>query len=230
MVDDSVNIVIIVSIFTMISVWFYLRARKEPRPVPQPGDAVARLNDVQWQTGDIILYHSNPFINITVSGEWSHVALVAVGKSNVPSIFEITGTDHYASVQPLYENVMGELVQAHRAVAYRRIYPPPDPAGLHKFIVQTLRKGVHYEHVYWRTFFERLFGGMFPIPISNSDRISNESTVCSALVAEALQYTGVLKRSRHSLRVLPHDFGNNTSTPLDLSSKYKLGPVTHLRI
>ena len=132
------------------------------------------MDDVEWKTGDIVLYHCNPYINITIGGEWSHVGVVVVGKSGMPRIFEITGTDHYCTVKPLRKELDDYLAKKDAVLAFRRLDPPPSEAKVRAHVVASLKKRTHYEHVYWRAFYQRVFGAFFPLYVSGKDRLSQK--------------------------------------------------------
>lgn len=217
-------------ILICLSTWLVVKTVSTvSRPIPN-GRPIALLKDVAWQTGDIILYHSNPFINFFTNDVWSHVGLVVIGNSGRPRVFEITGTSFYATINYLDKEMEKEMLNGNYVVAYRRITPAPDPALIRAFILKAVRRRVHYEHVYWREFFRRMFRNLFPIGISDNDRISNRSTVCSALITEALQHAKVVSADIHPLEVLPHDFGEHSNRPLQLNKDFAMGPVTFLRM
>ena len=230
MSSDHWTLICTIACIIVLSTWIVTKSvRTVSRPVPN-GRPIAFFKDVKWRTGVLLLYHSNPFINFFTNDVWSHVGLVVVGKSGRPRVFEITGTSFYATLNFLDEEMEKEMANGDCAMAFRRIEPPPDPASIKEFIVEAVRRRVRYEHVYWREFFRRLFQNLFPIGVSNADRISKNSTVCSALITEALQHAGVLSTNIHPLEVLPHDFGENSSRPVAMADKYRMGPVTFLRM
>ena len=68
---------------------------------------------------------------------------------------------------------------------------------------------------------------LFPI---KHDTFFKNSTICSSLIAEALQHQGIVHRDVNPLSVLPHDFGEHSERPLILEEGYELGPVTFLRM
>jgi len=228
--SEQWTLILTIVCVVVMSTWIVIKSvHTVSRPVPN-GRPIAFFKDVKWQTGDILLYHSNPFINFFTNDVWSHVGLVVVGKSGRPRVFEITGTSFYATLNYLDEEMRKEMSAGDCVMAMRRVEPPPDPGRIKDFIVHAVKQQVRYEHVYWREFFRRMFQNLFPIGVSDTDRISKNSTVCSALISETLQYANVLSDRIHPLEVLPHDFGENSSRPLQLTDKYKMGPVTFLRM
>lgn len=228
--DDHVLNMLAVAVPTIIvSLWVAARALHVARPVPN-GHPITFLKNVEWVTGDIVLFHSNAAISLGSSGEWSHVGLVIVGRSDMPFLFEITGTSHYARLAPLIPIVTNELWQGDRVVAMRRIHPPPDERAIKEYVRECIRRRVCYEHVYWRTFYRRIFGWLFPIGIDDSEAVNRDATVCSSLIAAALQHVGVISDEVHPYGVLPYDFGDSTDVPLVMANGYALGPVTFLRI
>lgn len=221
--------VLIGTTLALFAVWFVAKTLKSVyRPMPD-GNPIALLDDVEWKTGDIVLYHCNPYINITTGGEWSHVGVVVVGESGVPRIFEITGTDHYCTAKPLRKELDKALAKKDNVVAFRRLSPPPSEAKVRAHVVASLKKRTHYEHVYWRAFYQRMFGAFFPLYVSGKDRLSQNSSVCSALVAELFQEVGAMQRTVHPLEVLPLDFGDHSSQPLPWEKGVRAGPLTFLR-
>ena len=197
------------------------------RPIPD-GNPIALLDEVEWKTGDIVLYHCNPYINITTGGEWSHVGVVVVGASQTPRIFEITGTDHYATAKPLREELAKALAKKDNVVAFRRLRPPPPEANVRALVAASLKKRTHYEHVYWRAFYQRLFGAFFPLYVSGKDRLSQNSTVCSALVAELFQDLG-----GHAANVHPGGppvgLWGQLVAAVAVGGRVRVGPLTFLR-
>ena len=143
-------------------------------------------------------------------------------------MFEITGTSYYATAKPLLPALIKHLNDHRVVVGMRRLHPPPNEDKIREFTRAALRKKTHYEHVYWREFYQRLFGVLFPIKISNLDTAPN-TTICSSLIAEALQHAGVLSPSIHSLKILPGDFGESPQQPLPLLKPYQLNPIVFLR-
>jgi len=212
----------------LVSLWLIVKSQKLIRPLPN-GHKIQYIEDLQFKSGDIILYHSNPFINWFTNSAWSHVSMVIIGRSGIPRLFEITGTSHYATAKILMPELKKELSDNNVVLGLRRLHPPPDEEKLRNFVVDTLQSNTHYEHVYWREFYQRLFGTFFPIKISNLDTWSNKSTICSSLIAEAYQYAGILSSSVHPLKILPADFGESLDRPLQFVKEFKLGPIIFLR-
>ena len=168
--------VLIGTTLALFAVWFVAKTLKSVyRPIPD-GNPIALVDDVEWKTGDIVLYHCNPYINITTGGEWSHVGVVVVGESGNPRIFEITGTDHYCTAKPLRKELDKALAKKDNVVAFRRLNPPPSEAKVRAHVVASLKKRTHYEHVYWRAFYQRMFGAFFPLYVSGKDRLSQNSS------------------------------------------------------
>ena len=168
----TIESVLIGTTLALFAIWFVAKALKSVyRPIPN-GNPIALVDDVEWKTGDIVLYHCNPYINITIGGEWSHVGVVVVGKSGMPRIFEITGTDHYCTVKPLRKELDDYLAKKDAVLAFRRLDPPPSEAKVRAHVVASLKKRTHYEHVYWRAFYQRVFGAFFPLYVSGKDRLS----------------------------------------------------------
>lgn len=214
-----------------LSLWLII---KSIRTVPRPNiQSVLFLHEIDFKVGDIILYHCNPFINWFTNSSWSHVGIVLIGKSKKPRIFEITGSNHYATAKPLISEMENELKKGNNALAMRQLDPPLNKTQIrlvNRFARRVLREKIHYEHVYWREFYQRLFGNFFPIHISDNDRISRNSTICSSLIAELLQEVNVMSRSTHPLSILPHDFSEQSNRPVKFLKPYKLGPVINIKI
>lgn len=209
-------------------IWVLCRALHVLRPVPSEHDKVALLRSVRWRTGDIVLFHSNAFIQTGGDGMWSHVGVVIVGKSGVPRLFEITGGHVFATVEPLQKMLVEELLQGDRVVAFRRISPAPDEKLLRRYARECMKTRVNYEHVYWRAGFQRLFGSMFPIHCE--DEQIGHGSICSSIVVDALRGCGVLAPV-NSFAILPHDFGvQDTHKRLPLKEGYTWGPLTFLRM
>lgn len=218
-------------IIVVLVAWFLCRALHVLRPVPTSHDAVSLLRSVRWRTGDVVLFHSNAFIQTGGDGAWSHVGVVIVGKSGVPRLFEITGGNVYASAKPLKKMLVEELLQGDRVVAFRRMQPPPDESLLRRYARECASSRVNYEHVYWRAGFQRLFGVGFPI-VCEDERIGH-GTICSAIVVDALKSCGAVdgRRSANSFEILPHDFAaQDVSKRLPLRKPYEWGKLTYLRM
>ncbi len=215
----------------ILSIWLII---KSIRTVPRPNiTSVLFLHEIDFKVGDIILYHCNPFINWFTNSSWSHVGIVLIGKSGKPRIFEITGSNHYATAKPLIKELENELKNGNYALAMRRINPPLNDTQkkqVNRFARRVLREKIHYEHVYWREFYQRLYGNFFPIHISNNDRISRNSTICSSLIAELLQEVNVLSKTTHPLSILPHDFSEQSNRPVKFLKPYKLEPLINIKI
>ena len=114
----TIESVLIGTTLALFAIWFVAKALKSVyRPIPN-GNPIALVDDVEWKTGDIVLYHCNPYINITIGGEWSHVGVVVVGKSGMPRIFEITGTDHYCTVKPLRKELDDYLAKKDAVLGF----------------------------------------------------------------------------------------------------------------
>lgn len=205
-------------LYVCMALWLSSRLVLTMRPVPTP-HAVEFLEDVVWQTGDIILFHSNPFISLP-TGVWSHVGLL-VYHNGQPHIFEITDHDPVA-LKPLKPMLVDEMWKGDRAVAYRRIHPAPDVERLEQHVRAVLDRNIEYDHRYWRTLFRRLFGWTFPLPRGEPGESS--TSICSELVAHALYECGILRT--HPEDVFPDDF----SRKLPLRAGYRWGPVVHLRL
>lgn len=214
-----------------LSIWLII---KSIRTVPRPNiGSVLFLHEIDFKVGDIILYHCNPFINWFTNSSWSHVGIVLIGKSGKPRIFEITGSNHYATAKPLVKELENELKNGNYALAMRRLQPELTTTQIKKvntFAGRVLREKIHYEHVYWREFYQRLFGNFFPIHISNNDRISRNSTICSSLIAELLQEVNVMSKTYHPLSILPHDFSDQSNRPVKLLKPYVLGPLINIKM
>ena len=211
----------------LVVTWLLMRSQHTlVRPLPN-GHTVCLLDEFSFQTGDIILYHSNPFINWFTNSQWSHVAMAIEGKTSL-RLFEITGTSHYATAKPLSSELKQSLNDKRVVIGVRRLHPPPDANKLREFARMALQNKTHYEHVYWRAFYQRMFGVFFPIKISDLDTAPN-ATICSSLIAEALQYANVLKTTVHPLKILPGDFGETPQQALPLQNPYYIDPVVFLR-
>ena len=211
----------------LVVTWLLVRSRHTlVRPIPDAH--ISRfIEDFSFRTGDIILYHSNPFINWFTNSKWSHIAMVIEGKATL-RLFEITGSSHYATAKPLLPELKKHLQDHRVVVGIRRLHPPPDANKLRKFTRMALQNKTHYEHVYWREFYQRLFGVLFPIKISDLDTAPN-TTICSSFIAEALRHAGVLSTDVHPLQILPGDFGETTQQPIPLQDPYSIDPIVFLR-
>ena len=161
-------------------------ARASPSALRARQSGSAEIREVAH--GDIVLFHSNAFIQTGGDGMWSHVGVVIVGKSGVPRLFEITGGHVFATVEPLQKMLVEELLQGDRVVAFRRISPAPNEKLLRRYARECMKTRVNYEHVYWRAGFQRLFGSMFPIHCED-EQIGNGS-ICSSIVVDALRDVG----------------------------------------
>lgn len=211
----------------LVVTWLLVRSRHTlVRPIPD-GNNFRFIEDFSFRTGDIILYHSNPFINWFTNSKWSHVAMVLEGRTSL-RLFEITGTSHYATAKPLLSELKRDMNDHRIVIGVRRLHPPPDANKLREFARMALQNKTHYEHVYWREFYQRLFGVFFPIKISDLDTAPN-ATICSSLIAEALQHANVLKNTVHPLKILPGDFGETTQQPIPLQNPYYIDPIVFLR-
>ena len=225
---EHLQITLSIVFFVYLVIWFtYVSLNTIPRPRLK-SKSICLLKNIQWKTGDIILFHSNPFINLFTNSIWSHVGIVLVGNSGKARIFEITAHSHYVSLNPLIDEITDELSNGNNVIAYRRISPAPDAKKLKSFAIQSIKDKVHYDHVYWREFHKRIFGSLFPIKTTQSDATVDKTTLCSGLIASALQYSGVLNKDRNSLEFLPTDFGemqvSNTLPP------YEFGPLTFVKM
>ena len=208
--------------------WVLCRALHVLRPVPSSGDRIVLMRSVRWRTGDVVLFHSNAFIQSGGDGVWSHVGVVVVGKSGIPRLFEITGGHVYATVAPLQQMLVNEMLQGDRVVAFRRITPAPNEKLLRRYARECMKTRVNYEHVYWRAGFQRFFGSTFPIHCE--DEQIGHGSICSSIVADALRSCGALNRV-NSFEILPHDFGvADTPKRLPLTNGYQWGPLTFLRM
>lgn len=222
---DESTVVLVITLFAVGYVM--VRALHVPRPVPGKRHPIHLLGDAKFRSGDVILFHSNPWIQGVADGEWSHVGIVVVGRSGVPKLFEITGGNQFASARPLLPILEKELLQGDRVVAYRRPFPsPPGPLLCH-FARDCVRKKVPYEHVYWRASFVRMFGWAFPL----DTRHGGVGAMCSSIVCDALKSCGVLETSVESFEMLPADFGSgDIAAILPLRGQYRWGPLTFLRM
>ena len=94
----------------IISALIASRALRAQRPAPTPADKIALLRKIKFQTGDLILFHCNPFITTFSDGNWSHVGMVIVGNSGIPRLFEITGSGRCeATAKPLHPILIENL-------------------------------------------------------------------------------------------------------------------------
>lgn len=222
---DETTVVLILTMFAVSYVM--VRALHVPRPVPGKKHPTRLAEDVQFRSGDVILFHSNPWIQGVADGEWSHVGIVVVGKSKEPKLFDITGGNQVAAAKPFMPILKKELMQGDRVVAFRRPSPAPPSKLLCHFARDCVRKKMPYEHVYWRAGFVRFFGWAFPL----DTRHGGIGAMCSSLVCDALKACGVLDAKVESFEVLPPDFGSgDIGSRLPLRPPYRWGPLTFLRM
>lgn len=226
---EHIHVYFSVLFFIYLVVWFtYISLNTIPRP--RITGNVRLLKDIAWKTGDIILYHTNPFIHLFTNSIWSHVGIVVIGKSGLPRILEITAHSHYVSLNKLHEELKNELSNGNNVIAFRRITPAPDETKLKKFAIKVVKDKVHYDHVYWREFHKRIFGNLFPIKTTNKDATEVTSTVCSGLIASALQDIGILEKQKNHLEYLPTDFGDDEKQMLNFNRPYKMGPLIFVKM
>lgn len=207
-----------------------IRLLQTLRPVPHRPTDVMDMSAVKWRTGDIILYHSNAYINTFANGKWSHVGMVCIGVSGVPFVFDLTGTRRVCSIRPLIPEIISELWHGDRVVAFRRITPSPDRRGIKRYIRHLIATKVTYDHLYWRAAFRRIFGWVFPLETEDPAAKINNRSICSSVIVRVLQQNGVVQESIHSFDILPHDFGERIPSRIPLTTKYKWGPVIFLRM
>lgn len=218
-------IILLICVFVVGSV--VIRALHVPRPIPRRNDRIQFLHSTRFQNGDVILFHSNPWIQGVADGIWSHVGIVCIGKSGVPRLFDITGGNQFASASPLIPVLEKELLQGDRVVSFRRFSPKPPAKLLCHFARDCVRQKMPYEHVYWRAGFVRMFTKLFPVDTSHG----GIGAMCSSIVSDALKSCGVLKPSINSFEVLPSDYGmSDIHTRLPLRKPYKWGSLTYLRL
>ena len=226
MIDYSVSVAI-PSI--VISAIIASRALRVARPIPLKDDRLTFVRSVRWQTGDIVLFHSNPFITSFSDSEWSHVGMVVVGNSGVPRLFEITGSGKCeARAKPLLPAIISCLEKGDQSVAFRRVTPAPDARRIRRFAFRCIREKKSYDHFYWVTSFQRLFGPYFPVG-ANRDSVGTDSHICSSIIADALIHAGVLSGRTNTLEILPSDYSPQSSR-LEWMAPYEAGPITHLRM
>ena len=219
------TIIWLVCIFVVGSV--IIRALHVPRPVPKKQDLVRLLHSTKFQNGDVILFHSNPWIQGVADGLWSHVGVVVIGKSGIPRLFDITGGNHYATAAPLIPVLEKELRQGDRVVAFRRFHPRPPTELLCHFARDCVRHKVPYEHVYWRAGFQRMFGKLFPVDTAHG----GVGSMCSSIVCDALKASGVLASTVNSYEILPSDFGMaDIATRIPLHAPFEWGKLVFLRM
>ena len=205
------------------------RALRMQRPVPTTNDKVCLLRNIRFKTGDILLFHSNPFILTFGDGPWSHVAMVVVGASGVPRLFEITGSGEcVARAKPLRPLLIKTLEKGDHVVAMRRITPAPDPQKILQFASDCIRRKEVYGHFYWVTTFDRIFGALFPIN-ANRDSVGEGAHFCSSIIADALKAAKILGKESCSLEILPSDFGVENDR-LVFREPYTMGPLIYIRM
>ena len=169
------------------------------------------LEDIQWKTGDIVLFHSNPAINFVLSSVWSHVALVIVPKrpqNSQPFMLDITSSTRTPAVRPLLPILMKEFWTSTRTVAYRSIAHSLDNDTIATYL-QT--NTLLYNHHYWKVVFNRLFGSFF----MQFDKTGERTTFCSELIHDTLLYCSAVKDT-HRKVPLPGDFCENGDEPVEL--------------
>ena len=201
------------------------RALQVTRPQPN-GRRVRLLHHITFRTGDIILVHSNPFINGFAGGEWSHVGMVIIGNSGEPRLFDMDPLGPKAT--PLIPYLVENLSKGDHVVAYRRFDPPLPPHAaklLRQFALNTIRFNIPYEHFYWRTIFRKIFGAFFPIEMR--DDAVGTGSICSTLMVDALQACGVIAKT-NSMSILPSDFG--ADSVIALHKPYRFNDVVFIRM
>ena len=213
----------------LVSTIIAARALRMQRPVPGPFDRVKFLRHCQFKTGDIVLFHCNPFITTFGDGPWSHVAIVVIGRSGIPRLFEITGSGKCeAAAKPLRPCILENLMKGDHVVAFRRIHPAPDEERIRNFAMECIRKRDVYDHFYWATTFQRIFSWCFPINMRR-EHVGENTHICSSIIADALAYADVLKPNTNTVEILPSDFASDDGR-LSLRSPYRFGPLHFLRL
>ena len=138
---------------------------------------------------------------------------------NQPYIFELTGHDHWPTLNPLHAVIVPELLTSDRVCAIRRIEPAPNASSVVRACAR-YRRAV-YDHSYWRILFRRLFNWVLPLPTKT--RVTRQA-ICSTIVAQVLADAGVLNVS--PCDVFPQDF----ATQLLLHPPYRWEPLQFLRL
>lgn len=207
-----------------------MRMLRVTRPIPHKICNIMNLAMVKWRTGDIILYHANPFITSVANGSWSHVGIVCISVSGVPLVFDLTGTKHVCNIRPLLPDITRELWHGDHVVAFRRVTPAPNRDSICRYIYHLLKTRVSYDHLYWKITFNRLFGWVFPIDVEDFDAEINNRSICSSMIVKILQQNGIVSESINAYNILPHDFGEHRPSHIRLTNKYKWGPVMFLRM
>ena len=168
------------------------------------------LDEVEWRSGDLLLYQTNPFINFTSSAGVSHVGMVVVsGGDSTPYVLEITPGSKHPRIRPLYSDLHSVIEK--RGVVLHRSISSSLPVDRVLAYLDGSHASLTYSHTsYVSHYLSRLFASPLflpPLPRRHESLPSQKSksrAFCSTLVRDVLIHCGVLAPG--SPAVFPWDF------------------------
>ena len=167
------------------------------------------LSEVDFKTGDLLLFQSSSIVNFTSNSEITHVGLVVVDNSNNLFIFETTPALKYPKFTPLLTRVY-DTIENEGVVIYRSISCPISLKKIAQFFLQNREK--KYTHSHLSMMFCNLVNRLsLFLPIRPPER----NMFCSTLVAKLLVECNVLPDIERSKNMFPWDFVENRLQTLD---------------
>jgi hypothetical protein len=154
-----------------------------------------RLEDAMFQTGDLLLFHSNLLLMLVMDSPFSHVGMVVV-IGETPYLFEIVPNNQVCTMTP---------VNRYFINANRVYYRPIDTALDWCVVMGYLREVADrvYDYSAWVPMIHRAFGHLvFPrLP----KRKATKAFSCATLIGTLLHRFGVLA---HKTDFVPEDFSS----------------------
>ncbi len=152
-----------------------------------------RRDQVTFQTGDLLLFHSNLLLMFLLNSPFSHVGVVVV-LNHTPYVFEIVPHNRFPTLTPV------NRLNLDKGVYHRSIETPLDTDKVVKYI--EMEGDRMYDFALWYPLVKQTFDHVvFPrLPHRTRSCLS-----CATLVGKLLHRFGVMVHQEH---FVPEDFSS----------------------
>lgn len=187
---NNLNIIISICIATfcslLIGIHFHGTAIKLSRMI--------RLDQIEFEVGDLLLFHASPLLSMLLGSSWTHVGIVAKNNDGILCIWESTPAYQFPVLTPL--ECLRERLKTE-TIAWRCNSQPMDvkTVGLHH---------QQYNFGSWQRILRQLLPSpwFLPVPVDSTNHLAS----CVELTKQTLSASGV---DVPSTVLVPADFSSD---------------------